>query len=277
MSRTVLRLRESVTLPVEAEAISPDRFAGLSQAQVAALPVLVGRRHRHLGDLFEVEGDGAAEILIEGDLSHVKRIGQAMTQGRIDIQGDSPAGCMVGMHLGCEMRGGEIFVRGDVGAWAGAKMSGGTLWVHGSAGAMLGGPYIGETRGMRGGVIVVEGDAGPRAGERMRRGLIVIGGDAGELAGARLIAGSIVVLGLLGKRPGAGMKRGTIVALGGLEDGLLPTFHYACTYQPVFLQTYLRRLQAMGLPITQEQIHADYRRFTGDVNTIGKGEILIYG
>jgi formylmethanofuran dehydrogenase subunit C len=271
MSRTFLRLRESVTLPVEAEAISPDRFAGLSQAQVTALPVLVGRRHRHLGDLFEVEGDGAAEILIEGDLSHVKRIGQGMTQGKIDIQGN------VGMHLGCAMRGGEISVRGDVGAWAGAKMSGGKLWVHGNAGAMLGGPYVGETRGMRGGVIVVEGDAGPRVGERMRRGLIVIGGDAGELAGARLIAGSIVVLGLLGERPGAGMKRGTIVALGGLKDSLLPTFRYACTYQPVFLRTYLRRLQAMRLPITQEQIYADYRRFTGDANTIGKGEILVYG
>jgi formylmethanofuran dehydrogenase subunit C len=270
VSRTLLRLREPVTLPVEAEAISPDRFAGLSQAEVAALPVLVGRRHRHLGDLFGVEGDGAAEILIEGDLSHVKRIGQGMSQGKIEIRGH------VGMHLGCEMCGGEIQVQGEVGAWAGARMSGGRLWVRGNAGAMLGGMYSGQTRGMRGGTIVVEGNAGVRAGERMRRGLIVIGGDAGQFAGVRMIAGSIVVLGLLGKRPGAGMKRGTIVALGGLEDGLLPTFHRACSYQPIFLRVYLRRLQAMGLPIGQEQIDANYCRYTGDANTLGKGEILRY-
>lgn len=270
MTRTCLRLRRPVTLPVEAEALSPDCLAGLRQDQVAALPVLVGRRRRCLGDLFEVEGEGTADILLEGDLTHVKRIGQGMTQGRIEIQGD------VGLHLGCDMRGGEIVVSGDVGAWAGARMSGGTLWVRGNAGSMLGGPYSGETRGMRGGLIVVEGNAGSRVGERMRRGLIVVQGDTGDLAGARMIAGSIVVLGRLGQRAGAGMKRGTIVALGGLKDGLLPTFHYACTYRPVFLRPYLRRLQAMGLPITQQHVDAAYRRFAGDVNTIGKGEILVY-
>jgi formylmethanofuran dehydrogenase subunit C len=134
MSKTVLTLRESVTLPLEAEAISPDRFHGLSQTQVAALPVLFGRRHKQLGDFFQVDGDGTDEIVIQGNLSHVKRIGQGMTRGKIDIRGD------VGMHLGCAMRGGEISVQGDVGAWAGAKMSGGTLWVRGSAGALLGGP-----------------------------------------------------------------------------------------------------------------------------------------
>jgi len=270
MSRTILRLREFVTLPVEAEAISPDRFAGLSQAQVAALPLLVGRRQKSLGDLFEVEGDGVGEIVVEGNLSHVKRIGQDMSQGRIEIRGD------VGMHLGCGMRGGEINVQGDVDAWAGAQMSGGTLWVHGNGGAMLGGPYSGETRGMRGGLIVVEGNVGPRAGERMRRGLIVIQGDAGELVGVRMIAGSIIVLGQIDERPGAGMKRGTIVTMGGPRGGLLPTFSCACTYQPVFLRTYLLRLRAMGLPITQAQIEGNYRRYAGDANTIGKGELLVY-
>jgi len=271
MTRTILRLRKDTTLPVEAGVISPDRFVGLSQTEVAALPVLLGRRQRTLGDLFEVEGDGATEIQIEGDLSHVKWIGQGMTQGRITIQGN------VGLHLGSAMQGGEIVVQGNVGAWAGAQMAGGTLRVCGKAGAMLGGPYAGQGRGMRGGIIVVEGDAGGRAGERMRRGLIVVQGNVGEFAGARMIAGTLVVLGSLGARAGAGMKRGTIVALGGLADGLLPTFRYACTYAPVFLRYYLRRLQAMGLPLTQEQIEADCQRFTGDINTIGKGEVLVYG
>jgi formylmethanofuran dehydrogenase subunit C len=92
-----------------------------------------------------------------------------------------------------------------------------------------------------------------------------------------MIAGSIIVLGELGKRPGAGMKRGTIVALGGLEDGLLPTFQYACSYQPAFLRIYLRCLKNLGLPITPAHIEASYRRYTGDLNTIGKGEIFVHG
>lgn len=271
MTKTFLRLRDYGTLPVEAEMISPDHLIGLTRAEVEALPLLVGRRRRPLGDLFEVKGDGAAEIEIEGDLSHVKRIGQGMTQGRIEIHGP------VGMHVGSGMSGGEIVVHGDAGSWAGAKMAGGTLWIHGNAGSMLGAPYVGETRGMKGGLIVVDGNVGPRAGERMRRGSVVVQGDTADLTGARMIAGSIVVLGTLGPRAGAGMKRGTIVVLGGLAGDLLPTFGYACTYQPVFMRAYLTYLLSLGVPIRPEQIEGEYRRFAGDVNTIGKGEILVYG
>ena len=270
MSTTNLHLKEPVTLPVEADSISPDRFAGLSQSEVAALPLLVGRRQRTIGDLFAVEGDGAEEIVVEGNLSHVKYIGQEMSHGRITVRGDA------GMHLGAKMSGGEIVVHGDVAAWAGAHMSGGTIRVHGNASSMLGAAYSGETRGMRGGVIIVEGHAGPRAGERMRRGLIVVRGDVGEFAGARMIAGSLFVFGRLGARPGAGMKRGTIAALGGLADDLLPVFHYSCSYSPFFMRVYLRQLRGWGLPVTQEQIDGIYRRYVGDVTTLGKGEILIH-
>jgi len=270
MSGTVLRLRESSTLPIEADCISPDHFAGRSRAEIKALPVYYGRRKVTLGDLFAVDGDGEDEIIVEGDLCHVKRIGQGMSRGRVAIHGD------VGPHLGAEMRGGEILVHGDVDGWAGAQMSGGVIRVCGNAGPLLGAAYPGEKRGMRGGVIIVEGDAGPRAGERMRRGLVAVQGSAGEFAGARMIAGSIFVLGALGARAGAGMKRGTIVALGGLADGLLPTFCYACTYRPAFLRFYLRRLREWGLPVVQEQVEGLFRRYTGDVTTLGKGEILVY-
>lgn len=268
--QTTLTLKDSITLPVEANSITPDRFVGLSQAQVEVLPVLKGRRWVTISDLFAVRGDGAREIILKGDLGHVKRIGQGMTRGRITIQGD------VGMHLGAEMRGGEIEARGNVGAWAGAEMAGGLIRIRGNAGAMLGAAYTGEKLGMRDGVIIVDGEAGVRAGERMRRGLIVVQGSIDEFAGVRMVAGSIIILGKLGARAGAGMKRGTIVALGGLVDGLLPTFHHACTYQPTFLRHYLRRLQAWGIPVTQEHMDGFYQRYTGDVNTIGKGEILVY-
>jgi formylmethanofuran dehydrogenase subunit C len=270
VSPTCLRLNAPLSLPVEAECIYPDRFDGLDQAQVAALPVLCGRHRLALGELFTVEADGTGNIMVEGDLRHVKGVGQGMSRGRITLHGD------VGMHLGAGMSGGEIVVHGNVDAWAGAHMRGGLLRVCGAAGPLLGAAYPGEKRGMSGGVILVHGDAGPRAGERMRRGLIAVQGSVGEFAGACMIAGSFVACGLLGARAGAGMVRGTLVALGGLAGGLLPTFLYACTYQPVFLRLILRRLQDWGLPIPLAQVEGLYQRYSGDVTALGKGEILVY-
>lgn len=267
---TLLQLKAPLNLPVEADCITPDRFIDLGSREVEMLPVLCGRRWLALGDLFTVSGDGAAEIVLEGDLSHAKRIGQGMTQGRITVHGN------VGLHLGTRMSGGEIIVQGNAGAWAGAQMAGGMIRVYGNAGPLLGGTYPGEARGMSGGTILVQGDAGSRTGERMRRGLIVVQGNAGEFAGACMIAGSLFVCGTLGARAGAGMKRGSIVALGGLGAELLPTFRSACLYHPTFLPLYLRQLQAWGLPVSPQQAEGQYHRYTGDITTVGKGEILVY-
>jgi len=266
-----LSLKEPTTIPIEADAISPDKFLGRSQAEIAALPLFYGRRRMTVGDLFTIEGEDPENIVLEGDLSHVKRVGHRMSRGCITIHGD------VGLHLGAEMSGGEIVVHGDVGAWAGAQMSGGRIWVHGSAGPMLGAVYTGEKLGMRGGEIIVDGSAGPRAAERMRRGIIVVQGDLGDFAGARMIAGSLFTFGKLGARPGAGMKRGTLLALDGLSDGLLPTFRYSCTCEsPSFLRYYLHRLRSWELPVKEEHIEGWYRRYTGDATTIDKGELFIY-
>lgn len=267
---TTLTRRESTTIPIEADAISPDRFVGLDAAEIERLPLWYGRRRVPLGELFSVELGDPNDIHIEGDLDHVKRIGQNMSRGRITVHGD------VGMHLGAGMTGGQIVVRGNVGPRAGAHMVDGLLWIHGDAGPMLGGAYAGEKLGMKGGVIIVDGDAGSRAAERMRRGIIVVQGNLGDFGGARMVAGSLFVFGTMGARPGAGMKRGTLVAFGGLRQGLLPTFTYSCTCEsPAFLRYTLRRLRAWGLSVREELITGWYRRYTGDVTTIGKGEVLV--
>lgn len=281
MTKITLSLKGPLSLPIEAENISPDCFKGLSKAEIAALPILLGRRQISIGDLFDIDlsiassaSDGlpeaAPDVTVEGDLSHVKRIGQGMNTGRLTIRGDA------GMHLGAGMQGGELFVYGNTGAWTGAQMVGGMIRILGNTGPMLGAAYVGEKRGMRGGVIIVEGNAGPRAAERMRRGLIVVQGSMGEFAGSGMIAGSVFVLGQLGARTGAGMKRGTIVTMGGITGALLPTFNYACVYRPGFMPVYLQQLQAWGVPVKQEWLAGFFRRYAGDVNTLGKGEILIY-
>jgi formylmethanofuran dehydrogenase subunit C len=108
----------------------------------------------------------------------------------------------------------------------------------------------------------------------MRRGLIAIQGDSGDFTGVNMLAGSIIVLGNLGWRSGAGMKRGTIVTMH--EARILPTFSYACTYQPAFLRLYLHHLRQMDFPVEDAHLNGRYRRWSGDAVELNRGEILIF-
>ena len=129
---------------------------------------------------------------------------------------------------------------------------------------------------MNRGLIIVEGNAGNEVGATMRRGLIVVLGDVGDFCGAFTIAGSIIVFGRLGARPGAGIKRGTIVTLQSDPPELLPTFRYDCVYQPGFLRLVFQNLRAHGVTVKDEHLAGYYRRYSGDLNALGKGEILVY-
>lgn len=264
----ILRFKSRTSIPVEADCICPDNFIDRTHEDIAALPVFYGRRKRHLGDLFSVQGEKSDRIIIEGETDHLKKVGYGMTRGTVVIRGN------IGPHTGAHMSGGEILVEGDAADKAGVNMRGGRLWIKGNAGHLLGAAEPGEKRGVNRGLIVVEGNAGSEAGALMRRGLIVIMGDAGDFAGARMIAGSVFVFGRLGKRAGAGMKRGSIVAFDAWEP-LLPTYYFETVYQPVFIRIYLKRLREWGLPVNPELAQGMFRRYSGDINVLGKGEILI--
>ena len=265
---TILTLKLIPEAPLEAEVITPDVFADKSAAEISSLPVTHGNESELLGDFFQIDGDGSAEIILNGDLGRVKNIAAGMTQGTVTINGD------VGMHLGAGMRGGEINAFGDVGDWAGAEMTGGKIHIRGNAGHGLGGAYRGSRRGMNRGMIVVEGNAGNEVGAVMRRGLIVIKGNVGDFAGAFMIAGSIIIFGKPGIRAGAGMLRGTIVTF--QKPELLPTYRYDCVYQPVFLKLIFQDLQSHSMSIPDDYMAGFYRRYSGDLNQLGKGEILVY-
>ena len=266
----VLKYHSTTTIPVEAECLTPENLAGKTLAEIAALPVQHGNAPAPLGEFFSVSGDaGDRSIVIEGDCSRVKWIGSGMKTGSITIRGSA------GMHLGAEMAGGTIEVHGNAGDWAGAEMRGGRIHVHGDAGHLVGGAYRGSRFGMRGGAILVNGKAGNEIGGTMRRGLIVIGGDAGDFVGVSMIAGTIFVFGQPGIRLGAGMKRGSIVLFDGPAE-LLPTFRLDCTYRPVFLRIYLRQLRDWGFPVMEEHLHGVYRRSSGDLVSLGKGEVLYW-
>lgn len=266
----MLRYKGATTIPVEADVIAPEHFAGKSTAEIAALPVQHGNAQAPLGEFFAVAGDADdGHVVVEGDCSRVKLIGMGMRSGTITVRGNA------GMHLGAEMRGGAIHVHGKAGDWVGAEMRGGLIHVHGDAGHLAGAGYRGSRLGMRGGVLLIDGKAGNEIGSGMRRGLIAVGGDTGDFTGIGLIAGSVFVFGRAGIRVGANMKRGTI-ALFGPPTQLLPTFRFDCVYQPVFMRLFLRQLARHGFARAVQHLTGSYRRFSGDLVASGKGEVLCW-
>lgn len=262
-----LRQTETPTVPLEAEGLAPDRLAGMTRAEIQALPVWHGNQGARLGDFFAVSGSGADDVRLEGDLRRVKFVGAGMAAGRLVVSGSA------GMHAGARMRGGELIIEGDAGDWAGAEMTGGLLQVRGSADRWLGGAYPGSRAGMSGGEIVVHGNAGDQAGAALRRGVVAIGGRAGRYAALRMLAGTIVAFGGVDGHPGAGMRRGSIVSM--LPAVPLPTFSFSCAYHPPFLDLLLRRLRGLGLRVTEEQLGGRYARWCGDGLELRRGDLLI--
>ena len=95
----------------------------------------------------------------------------------------------------------------------------------------------------------------------------------GNFPGVSMIAGSVFVFGQPGIRVGAGMKRGTIALMGPLPP-LLPSFRFDCTYCPVFLEVYHRQLRAWGFAPAERVQGGRWRRYSGDLVGLGKGELL---
>ncbi len=263
-----LTLREQPPVPLEAESLSPDVMLDLTNDQVRALPVLLGKRQRRVDDFFTVEGAASDDLEIRGDARKVKWIGRGMTRGRITIVGNA------GMHLGAYMKGGAIDVSGNATDWLGAQMSGGLIRIRGNAGGQVGAAYRGSLSGMTDGTILIEGTAGLEVGMRMKRGIIAVGGLVKDFAGLQMKGGTIVLRSGAELRTGAWMVRGTIVSLTPIR--LMPTFSYASTYNPMFLRLYARHLETLGFTIPFEEQDGAYQRYTGDASVPGKGEILVW-
>lgn len=268
MSPTILILKKTLTVPLEAEVLSPDVLAPLDHAAVRALPVFLGKRQCRVDDFFEVEGAGSEELEIRGDAGRVKWIGRAMTRGRITVTGNA------GMHLGAYMKGGAIEVTGNTSDWVGAEMTGGLIHIGGNAGGQVGSAYRGSVTGMSGGTILIEGGAGMEIGMRMKRGILAVKGPVRDFAGLQMKGGTLFLMGGAEIRTGAWMSRGTIVSLAPLR--LLPTFAYACVYNPTFVNLYANHLRPLGFTIPCAAQAGAYQRYTGDAAVPGKGEILVW-
>jgi formylmethanofuran dehydrogenase subunit C len=268
MSTTVFTLTRQLTVPLEAEVLTPDVIAPLDHDAIRALPVFLGKRQYRVDDLFTVEGAGSEDLEIRGEAGRVKWVGRGMTRGSIRVVGN------IGMHAGAFMKGGSIEVSGNASDWIGAEMTGGLIHIHGDAGGQIGAAYRGSLSGMNGGAILVDGSAGLEVGMRMKRGIIAIKGPARDFVGLQMKGGTIFLLSGAEIRTGAWMVRGTIVSFKPVR--LLPTFSYACAYNPSFLSIYIRHLRSLGLAIPDGAREGAYLRYTGDSAIPGKGEILVW-
>ena len=209
--------------PIEVDSLTPDRVFGNSEDEIKAVKVWWGNRQENTGDLFDVSVEGEAgsaeevKIVMDGDLSRVKHIGDGMKAGEIEANGD------VDMHCGAMMEGGRITVKGNADCWAGREMKGGELIIEGDAGDNLCAMYRGEMTGMTGGKVTVGGNAGECTGQYMAGGEVLIKGNSDVLAGYAMRGGRIVIEGEAAI-PGADMIKGEIIVKGDVE--MLPSFKY---------------------------------------------------
>ena len=150
------------------------------------------------------------EILVKGDLRKVKMIGKGMNGGQITVEGDTGmylgaemiAGRIhvkgsVGPWAAAEMEGGNIQIEGDAGDYlcSGYRgtpegMKGGRVYVAGDVGREM-------AAHMRKGFIAVKGDVGPQSAIRMMGGTIIVVGDMAERVGVQATKGMIFCLGKL--------------------------------------------------------------------------------
>ncbi len=251
MQTVTIKPKKDIKISVEAENISPDKFAGKSEKDIQSLEAYLGNHKTTLGELFSinVEGSGAAadtKIVMEGNFSRVKRIGEGMTAGLMMIKGN------VDMHLGAKMSGGKITLSGNADSWAGREMKGGELIIEGNARYYLGAGYRGETCGMRGGKITVMGNALDFLGEHMCGGEIYVKGNVGILPGLSNNGGKIVIGGNT-SRPGSEMAKGTIIINGAVSEMM-----------PVYKDEGTEAVDGVT-----------YKKYTGDVIVGGKGVLYV--
>ena len=253
MAEIILRCKGSIGIMVEAEVIRPDLFAGKKKEEIEGLLVWQGPKPLPLSEFFDVDVSGAGSpedtrpeeinIIIEGDVSRVKRIGQGMLAGRIEIHGSA------GMHLGAEMAGGSILVRGDAGSWAGMGMLGGRLHIAGSAGDHVGSAYRGSWRGMTGGEIQIDGSARSQLGGGLVGGTIVVAGNVENFCCIRQSGGVILVKGSAVRAAGAEMNGGTIAVCGAIKQ-----------FSPGFVEIG----QEENAKLADMQLDGWYSKFAGD-------------
>ena len=255
-----LVMTKKSAISLEFDNILPELLFDKSVNEIRETVIYRGNKEEHLSQYFDVKIDGTCvdadncTIVIEGDLSRVKRIGFAMTCGKIIADSD------VDFHVGACMSGGQIIVNGDAESYAGREMTGGLLEIKGNVKEYCGSSYIGEWCGMNGGTIIIGGSCGKQLADCMLSGNIYIKGDCDILAGIHMSGGYIEIEGNVTSWPGGQMKKGVIVIKGNVGE-VLQGFDYQ---------------ESICHPLINGKYHiGQYDLYIGDSTTRGKGQLWI--
>ena len=269
MSTLTLTVRQDA-LPqarISLAGITPSGVAGKSVDDVSKQTLHVGREQIALADLFAVSGDVGDTVVIAGTTDAFDNVGEGHQSGTLIVEGD------IGGHGGRLMSGGKLEIKGNAGPYLASRMSGGQIAVSGSAGDFLGSIKAGEKFGMAGGTVVVEGAIGARAGDRMRRGTVIARGKFGPHAGSRMMGGTLWTEAGFGDEPGPMLRRGTLI--GPSVDQFLPTFVDGGRHDLVVLGLISRHMKETLGSRAPKPLPAVVRKYSGDMATIGKGELLL--
>lgn len=267
MSALTFTRKTATAQRVDCAPLTPERLAGKSAADIAAIPLQCGKRSLRADALFDISGSDASHVTFRHASEKLDYIGLGMREGAITLHGNA------GAYLGMQMRGGSITLHGNAGDFAACEMAGGQLHIHGNVGDFLAAPLPGNRKGMKGGVVIVTGNAGDRVGDQMRRGIVLIEGNAGAYCASRMLAGTIGVLGSVGNYVGYGMRRGSLLLF---QPPQLHATLQDCGFHTLpFLSLMFKsfaHLPSQFAAIRQNRA----RRYAGDLGNDGKGEILLF-
>lgn len=253
-------------IPIEAEIISTNNFAGKNIDEIEKLSVWRGNREMTLGDFFDIEGEKADDpadltIIINGDVPKVKGIGKGMTAGEIIIKGSA------GSHTADLLNGGKITVEGNVDNFCGTEIKKGEFIVNGNAGNYFVAAGRGNWRGMTGGHAVVNGNVGSEVAAWVRGNetKIEIKGNVKSLGAVHMHGGVITINGDVEDRLGAEMVGGIIIVNGKLE-AMLPSFDYKGEVSEIEVN----ETEKIPLPGNYMEFHGDFAQISVKSKATGK-------
>ena len=271
MSALTFKLKQTVTQRIDCSQLTFDHLQDKSVTEIAKVELPIGNTNVRAGDVFNIKGRDVSKIIFANDCAKLDRIGAAMTQGEIIVEGNC------GDYLGLAMKGGTITAKASSGIFTACGMRGGSIHIHGNTGDFLGGGLPGERRGMFGGLVLVRGNVGDRVGDQMRRGMILVEGNVGSYACSRMSGGTVAVLGEVGAFAGFAMKRGTLI-VPNLPSQLTVTFNDCGEHALSFLTLMLAYWRTLDTRFAKINIpHNRVRRWMGDLANVGRGEILVTG
>ena len=124
-------LRREPDQRLDLSPLIPEKLAGKSLREIAAVELQTTRERVTVGEVFKILLGDAASLRFVGGSERFDWLGHAMSSGEIVIEGHA------GAQAGRLMTGGSLTVRGNVGPFAASGLSGGHMEIAGDAGDHL--------------------------------------------------------------------------------------------------------------------------------------------